>query len=632
VTDETVDRDDAPERDDGALDRLLEKLHREHDFDFREYKRPSLARRIRSRMQQVRVETFEEYIDYLDRHPQEHAALFNTILINITGFFRDPEAWQVLAHEVLPRLVTEAAASQSLRIWCPGCSSGGEAYSVAILLAEALGEQTRAFTVKIYGTDVDEEALATARQAIYRVEDVKDVPADLLGRYFTREGQAYRLRRDLRRWVIFGRHNLAQGPPLSHIDLLVCRNVLIYFTTDLQEKILARFHYAIREGGFLFLGRSESLLARSRGFTPVNLKWRIFQRTAAPVPSLAFLTTRTVPESPLPRGVPGRGDLGALDAARLRRVLDALPTAVMVVSAADDVLVWNAAAEALFEIPAEAAVGRKFRDLDVSYRIEGLRARIEEVKANHVPARLDEVAFTRRSGERVHASILIAPIGDGAPSVLVVASDATEQARLKEQMTRVAEQYATAIEELQSTNEELETTNEELQSTNEELETTNEELQSTNEELEATVEELQAANAELAALNAELERRTAELRRAETYQRMVLSSLDQAVVVLDPAGVVTTWNDAAERLWGVPVDAALGRPLAGLPAGEFARRLSEALPRVLGSGRPEVLHDVAVRGPAAAGARVAVRLAPLRGPGGEPAGLVAVALPPDLVA
>lgn len=204
----------------------------------------------------------------------------------------------------------------------------------------------------------------------------------------------------------------------------------------------------------------------------------------------------------------------------------------------------------------------------------------------------------------MHANILIAPLGDGPPSVLVVASDATEQARLKEQMTRVAEQYATAIEELQSTNEEL----------------------------EATVEELQAANAELAALNAELERRTAELRRAETYQRMVLSSLDQAVVVLDPAGVVTTRNDAAERLGGVPVDAALGRPLAGLPAGEFARRLSEALPRVLGSGRPEVLRDVVCRGPAAAGARVAVRLAPLRGPGGEPAGLVAVALPPDLAA
>ena len=236
---------------------LLEKLSARHDFDFREYKEASLARRIRARMSQVHVDSFAAYARFLDANPDEHVALFNTILINITNFFRDPEAWNALAEDVIPRLVGEAAQSRSLRIWSAGCSSGEEPYSIAMLLAEHLGDAANNYTIKIYGTDIDEDALTTARQAVYRTEQLKDVPDRLMDRYFTREGQLYRLRRDIRRWCIFGSHNLTQAPPLSHVDLLVCRNVLIYFTSELQDRILTRFHYAIREEGFLFLGRSE---------------------------------------------------------------------------------------------------------------------------------------------------------------------------------------------------------------------------------------------------------------------------------------------------------------------------------------------------------------------------------------
>src|SRR5262245_21344251 len=239
-----------------GFNRLLEKLSTEHNFDFREYKRASLARRIKARMQQVRLDDFDRYIDYIDRHAEEHFTLISTILINVTGFLRDPEAWRVLGEQVVPGLVSGATESRSLRVWSIGCSSGEEAYTTAMLLAEALGERSRDFNVKIYATHVDDEALPAARQALYRIEDLKDVPSRLLELYFTREGQAYRFRRDLRPWCIFGRHNAVQDPPLSHIDLLICRNVLIYFTSELQEKILARFHYATREGGYLFLGRS----------------------------------------------------------------------------------------------------------------------------------------------------------------------------------------------------------------------------------------------------------------------------------------------------------------------------------------------------------------------------------------
>src|SRR5215510_13216150 len=258
---------------------LLEKLSTTYNFDFREYKEPSLARRIRARMSQLRQESFEAYGRYLDQHAEEHVALFNTILINVTAFFRDPEAWDVLARDVIPRIVAGAGDSRAIRIWSAGCSSGEEPYTVAMLLAEHLGERASDYLIKVYGTDVDEEALATARHAAYRIDQLKDVSDELVSRYFARDGPVYRFRRDLRRWCIFGAHNLTQAPPLSHVDLLICRNVLIYFTSELQERILSRFHYAICEDGFLFLGRSESLLARSRLFAPVHLKWRIFQRT-----------------------------------------------------------------------------------------------------------------------------------------------------------------------------------------------------------------------------------------------------------------------------------------------------------------------------------------------------------------
>src|SRR5919198_3319094 len=260
---------------------LLEKLSARYNFDFREYKEGSLGRRIRARMGQVHLDSFAAYADLLDSNPHEHVALFNTILINVTNFFRDPDAWKTLAADVIPRLVEGCGDSRTLRIWSAGCSSGEEPYSLAMLVAEHLGDAANNFTIKIYGTDVDEEALTAARHALYRTDQLKDVPDRLVDRYFVRDGQLYRFRRDIRRWCIFGTHNLTQAPPLSHIDLLVCRNVLIYFTSQLQDRILSRFHYSVRDDGFLFLGRSESLLARSRLFTPVHLKWRIFQRTSA---------------------------------------------------------------------------------------------------------------------------------------------------------------------------------------------------------------------------------------------------------------------------------------------------------------------------------------------------------------
>src|SRR6266571_3437500 len=565
------------------LRELLEKLSAQYNFDLREYKEVSLVRRIRARMTQVRAESVSAYSRLLDENAGEHVALINTILINVTGFFRDSEAWKVLAEHVVPRLVEDAADSRSLRIWSTGCSSGEEPYSIAMLLAEHLGDAAENYTIKIYGTDVDEDALTAARQAVYRTEQLKDVPDRLVDRYFTREGQLYRFRREFRRWCIFGSHNLTQAPPLSHIDLLVCRNALIYFTGELQDRILTRFHYSIREDGFLFLGRSESLLARSRLFTPVHQKWRIFRRTST-------------------------------------ASLDALPAAVVVIDVNDTILSWNPGAEALLDIPTADALARKFRDLDISYRVEGLRARIEDVKARHAVSRMDDVMFTRRNGEAVHTDITIAPLFEASRfvGVVVYALEATEHARLKEQMSRIAEQHATAIEE-------LETTNEELQSTNEELETTNEELQSTNEELETTVEELEVANAELGTLNAQLETRSSELKRLDAYHLGLLNSMEQSVFVTDRALVVTSWNQAAERMWGLRAGEATGRDVMALPLGDATRILRTPLESVSKRGVPVEVRDVPYTLPGGEVRTAVVKLAPLHEGGGELIGVIGIA-------
>jgi len=610
---------------------LLEMLRATYGFDFREYKEGSLARRIRARLSQVHVKDFFAYTKYLTDNPGEHIALFNTILINVTGFFRDPEAWKILAEDVIPRVVDGAQESRSIRIWSAGCSSGEEPFSVAMLLAEHLGDRASEYLIKVYGTDIDEDALATARHGLYRLEQLKDVPVGLVDRYFARDGQLYRLRRDIRRWCIFGAHNLTQAPPLSHIDLLLCRNVLIYFTSDLQERILARFHYALRENGDLFLGRSESLLARSRLFTARHLKWRVFQR----LPTMSRQVTAVLPE-PDPRapGLAGdhsqRADVHTA-VNRAQRAVEAIPAAVMVIDMTDTVLTWNAAAEQMFDIPIANALARRFRELDVSYRVEGLRARIEDVKARHTAARIEQSAFARRDGTPVHADISIMPLRDGPRQlgVLVFAVEATEHARLREEMTRVAEQHATAIEELQSTNEELETTNEELQSTNEELEATNEELQSTNEELETTIEELHAANTELATLNTELEARTGELNRIDGQYKGIVDSFEHGMVVLDRPGTVKTWNRAAELMWRVPRERALEQDFFTLPIPGIGSMPRNTLEAIWSGSLAQTLHGLSYATPTGHSGQAVLRLTPIVDAAGSVSSVLGVLSPVD---
>src|SRR5436190_15148858 len=560
---------------DHQFEALLLYLKEARGFDFTGYKRSSLMRRVDRRMAQVAVVDYPEYLDYLQVHTDEFTALFNTILINVTGFFREPEAWDHLRAEVLPTILAGKDPDSPVRVWSAGCASGEEAYSLAIMLTEELGPDEFRRRVKIYATDVDDEGLTQARHATYSEREMRGLPVDLRQRYFDVNGNRYTFRKDLRRSVIFGRNDLVQDAPISRIDLLVCRNALMYFDAETQARILKRLHFALTPGGVLFLGKAEMLLSHTNLFSPVDLKRRLF-RKAAPLPSNGTLLVDRQQPDP-------RAELIGLD--RLRdEAFTASPAAQVVVTADGVVALTNRAAEIMFGISPKD-IGRPFRDLELSYRPVELRGYIEQAQLERRAARTADVEYVRGPGETVHLEVEINPLVDTDASLLGVALiflDVTAARQLHDELEHANRQLETAYEELQSTNEELETTNEELQSTVEELETTNEELQSTVEELETTNEELQSTNDELQTINDELRERTAELDNANAFLEAILTSLRAGVAVVNADMHVRIWNRRAEDLWGLRQDEAVGQHFLNLDIGLPTDQLRPMIRRVLG--------------------------------------------------
>src|SRR5258708_4773988 len=348
---------------------LLDYLKRNRGFDFTGYKHSSLARRIKKRMQTVNIDSYSTYIDYLELHSEEFVHLFNTILINVTSFFRDPVAWAYIGSEIIPRILKVKIATESIRVWCAGVASGEEAYSIAILLAEALGTDEFHKRVKIYASDVDDEALSQARTALYGQREINAVEPDLVNKYFEQPDHRFSFRKDLRRSIIFGRHDLIQDAPISHIDLLICRNTLMYFNADTQGKILSRFHFALNDSGFLFLGKAEMLFTHTTLFTPVDLKSRVFVK----VPRLGLRDRLLV------LAQSGNDESANLLARHVRfrdAAFDAGPVAQITIDLNGLLSMANERARALFGLTS-ADVGRPIFELDVAHRLPELRNRID---------------------------------------------------------------------------------------------------------------------------------------------------------------------------------------------------------------------------------------------------------------
>jgi two-component system, chemotaxis family, CheB/CheR fusion protein len=561
---------------DKSFEGLLQYLRRTHGFDFTGYKRAGLERRVERRMQTVGLRKFDEYQAYLESHAEEFVALFNTILINVTAFFRDEAAWEYLAKEAIPALLAHRKGDSPIRIWSAGCAGGQEAYTLAMILSEALGAEAFRQRVKIYATDVDEEALLQARQASYTEKEIEGVSKDLRKKYFELVGGRYVFRAEPRRSIIFGRHDLVQDAPMSRLDLLVCRNALMYFNAEAQSRILARFHFALREFGLLFLGKAEMLVTRSTLFEPLELKHRIFRKVpSADIRAQAATLAGTPP--PVAASVVDR--MIALREA----AFETAPIARLAVDLEGRLALANATARTLFGLRPQD-LGRPLQDLEVSYRPVELRSVIEKTYADRRPVRLPEVERRVSAGELQYLDVEVAPLNDATGAILgaaVTVRDVTQQHLLKEEILRSKQELETTNEELQSTNEELETTNEELQSTNEELETTNEELQSTNEEMETMNEELQSSNAELQTLNDELRQRTDDLNNTNSLTESVLSSLRAGVVAIDRNLLIQAWNTRATDFWGLRAEEALGHSFMtldiGLPVGDLKKPLQLVL-------------------------------------------------------
>jgi len=543
-----------------SIDALLAFIHDTRGFDFTGYKRTSLMRRVHKRMQEVGSDDYSVYLDLLQSQPQEFTYLFNTILINVTSFFRDPEAWGYLEKEILPKILDGKHDTDPIRVWCTGSSSGEEAYSVAISLVETLGEQVFRRRVKIYATDVDEEALWKARQAVYTAKEVESVPLDLRERYFEKQSARFTFRKDLRRSVIFGRHDLIQDAPISHIDLLLCRNVLIYFNAETQEKVVQRLNFALRDNGYIFLGKAEMLLAHSKSFSPAEIKYRIFRKVPNGLQRnrLSFLQLNHTEATTGCVSNPEPIQQAAFESG---------PEAQLVVNINGDLSLANMKARSIFNLDIKD-FGRSFHDLEISYRPVELRSIIDRIHTELQPIVIKEVDWTEKSGEHRYFDVEVIPLVDKNKGKLLAASitfkDITEQKALSQQLASANQELETAMEELQSTNEELETTNEELQSTIEELETTNEELQSTNEELETMNEELQSTNQEMETINDELRVSNRAYDEINALLSSILASMSGGVMVLDKELHIQVWNQQMEELWGLRDNEVLRQTLLNL--------------------------------------------------------------------
>ena len=540
--------------EDQQLEELLEYMKRERGFDFTGYKRPSLTRRISKRMQDVGVESYQDYLGLLEAQPQEFGDLFNTILINVTSFFRDQETWEYLQTEIIPRLIEGKTESEVIRIWCTGCASGEEPYTIAMLMSEALGQDELKGRVKIYATDVDEEALQTARHGEYSAEQLEPVPAGLREKYFEPSGDGWMtVRPEVRRVIIFGRHDLIQDPPISRIDLLTARNTLIYFGPGAQETLLESFHFSLNETGFLVLGRSEVVTTRSKLFDPVDLKRRVF----APLARVGAFRNRLLH---LVRDAGDEPEQHVLPAERLRETgFEHSPVPHIIVQSDGRLAFANAQARHLFTI-SHSDLLRPFSDLEVSYRPVELRSLIDRAHLERRPVGANEVPL-QVGGETRFYDVQVFPMHgvDGAVGTSIAFTDITRFKHMQERAETSQTQLAGAYEQAQSSAEELETTNEELQSTNQELET----------------------------LNDELFRRTNEYDQANALLERVLNQLSVAVIVVDDELVVEAWSERAEDLWGLSAERAMGKGFPALEIGLDVGELQDVIRACIDGGDPQ---------------------------------------------
>ena len=560
--------------------------------DFSSYKANTVLRRIERRMAVNDTGGIGKYIALLRENPQEAQALCQDILIGVTSFFRDPEAFEVLRREVIPRLFADRDPDDPVRIWHACCATGEEVYSAAILIREYLNERQLNTKVQLFATDIDEAAISQARAGLYPDDIGADVGEERLKRFFIRSGHRWQVAKALREMVVFAHHNLLKDPPFSRLDLLVCRNFLIYLNPDMQKRLIPLFHQVLKPGGVLFLGGSETVGRHSELFTPVDKKWKIFaRRESGHRVDTVFPLTAPIRRPPgMGRSIMPAGDEEAGPGAVAEKLLMArYSPPCVVVNEKYEVVHVSTRMGRFLELP----VGEPTRDILRMARKElrpPLRAAIYKAFAEEKEVVFRGVNVAIDGGE-VTVNVQVEPLHappsgklamvvfePAAPPAAIAAPVGAEEIigddmsretlirQLEEQLHITHEQLQAVTEQLETSNEGFLSANEELISMNEEFQSANEELQSTNEELETSKEELQALNEELVTVNVELQGKVEELDQANNDMENLLTSSEIATLFLDRSLHIKRFTPAAAAVFNlIPFD--IGRPfrhLAGI--------------------------------------------------------------------
>jgi two-component system CheB/CheR fusion protein len=572
------------------LVKICSLLRRKTGHDFSRYKRSTLVRRIRRRMAELRGDSVTAYVERLRDDPKEVDQLFRDLLIGVTNFFRDPDAFQLLAHKVIPRMFDKKGIDGQVRVWVPGCATGEEAYSLAILLREQALLLDEPPHVQLFATDIDAHALEAARQGWYPERIAEQVSEERLARFFVRHGNMLQVAKEIREMCLFSTHNLITDPPFSRLDLMSCRNLLIYLEADLQKKLVPLCHYALRSGGYLFLGPSESVTSWPELFRTVDRRHRIFQSKDVVLrPPVSFpLAERTrYPHSRLVSEEPPAPQSGGQNVARAfeRILLDHYSPACVLINERGDIAYFSPRTGRYLEAPAGTPTLNVFDMARQGLRLD-LRTAIHKAMTSRAPVTHENVSF-ELEGRTQRVSLSVRPmfeLGGDDPGLYMVVFQEIAGAELAEPGTEAGEDGASRAvrpdaadgiiqrleaelrstkDHLQATLEELESSNEELVSSNEELLSINEELQSANEELQTSKEELQSVNEELETINAELKKKIDELDRLNSDLLNLFQSTQIATIFVDRDLRIKKFTPAATEVFRL-IESDAGRLIADI--------------------------------------------------------------------
>lgn len=563
-----------------GINRILQQLRTSTGQDFSLYKKSTITRRIQRRMALNNIDDTEAYIGFLKKHPSEISSLFKELLINVTSFFRDPEAFITLKQDILPTLLTGKPDDYVFRVWVAGCATGEEAYSIAIVLREIMDENRYQFKVQIYSTDLADETITTARAGFYLPNIVQDVSPERLRRFFIKEDGGYRVKKEIREMVVFAVQNIIKDPPFTKLDLLSCRNLMIYLESELQNRLIPAFHYALKPGGVLFLSSSESIGNHTELFTPLNRKWKIYRAAPSLVSTRAMLSNNlnwvTGPTHKAPEDTIKTAEETNLAELTRRTLLQFYAPASVVTDIKGNILyVYGETGKYLRPAPGQATLNiidmaREGLQLELRSAIQTTKqdtltlSRDLSVKTNgdFHPVRL---CIRSLSNPNNRQNLLLVSFEDIAPSVSgkptrIKRSSKPDELRHIEELER---ELAYTKENLQATIEEQFASNEELKCTNEEMQSTNEELQSTNEELETSKEELQSINEELVTVNSELQAKIVQLADMQNDMKNLLDNIHIGTIFLDQHFIIRRFTRDATQIYRL-VDSDVGRALGDI--------------------------------------------------------------------